>query len=258
METCLVFMVSQSDPTKLEHMSDIHPPTVIIGGAGGIGSSLAQRLRASGARVLILGRDAVRTEAAARSIGCDHAIADARNLAALRHAVGAWGEPGAVVNLAGSILLKPAHLTSDEDFAETVGLNLLTAFHALQIAATSPACVSCVLMSSAAATVGLPNHEAISAAKAGVEGLVRSGAATYAPRLRVNAVAPGLVETPLAARITGSPTARAASERMHPLGRIGRPDEVAAAISWLIGPDSGWITGQVLGLDGGLSRVRRS
>jgi 3-oxoacyl-[acyl-carrier protein] reductase len=239
-------------------MNNIIPPTVIIGGAGGIGSCLAARLRAAGAPVLILGRDPVRTEAAARIAGCDHATADARSLPSLRAAIATWGEPGAVVNLAGSILLKPAHLTSDEDFAETIALNLMTAFHAVQLAASVASCSSCVLMSSAAATIGLPNHEAIAAAKAGVEGLVRSAAATYAPRLRVNCVAPGLVETPLAVRITGSPTARAASERMHPLGRIGCADEIAAAIAWLLGPDSSWMTGQSLALDGGLSRVRRS
>ncbi len=238
-------------------MSNELPPTVIIGGSGGIGSRLAARLRAVGARVLILGRDPVRTEAAARIAGCDHATADARSLPELRAALATWGEPGAVVNLAGSILLKPAHLTSDQEFSETIALNLTTAFHAVQLAASITGCGSCVLMSSAAASIGLPNHEAIAAAKAGVEGLARSAAATYAPRLRVNCVAPGLVDTPLAARITGSPTARAASERLHPLGRIGRSDEIAAAIAWLLGPDATWMTGQSLALDGGLSRVRR-
>jgi NAD(P)-dependent dehydrogenase (short-subunit alcohol dehydrogenase family) len=112
-------------------------------------------------------------------------------------------------------------------------------------------------MSSAAASVGLANHEAISAAKAGVEGLVRSAAATYAPHdIRVNCVAPGLVDTPLAKSITSNETALKASTAMHPLRRIGKPGDIARVIEWLLGPEATWITGQALGVDGGLARVR--
>jgi NAD(P)-dependent dehydrogenase (short-subunit alcohol dehydrogenase family) len=116
---------------------------------------------------------------------------------------------------------------------------------------------SVVLMSTAAAHVGLPNHEAIAAAKAGVEGLARSAAATYASRgLRFNVVAPGLVETPLSERITSSEAGRKASLAMHPLGRLGEPGEVAGVVSWLLGAESSWVTGQVFVVDGGLSAVR--
>ncbi len=240
-------------------MQKTHPSTVIIGGAGGIGRCLAQRIRATGANVLLIGRDAQRTAEAAGALAVDHAVADARDGAALAAAIAAWDKPlEALVNLAGSILLKPAHLTRDGEWQDTLAQNLTTAFNAVRIAGQTATCGTCVLMSSAAARIGLPNHEAIAAAKAGVEGLVRSAAATYAPRLTVNAVAPGLVETPLAARITANPTAKAASEKMHPLGRLGQPDEIASAIAWLVGPDARWMTGEVIGLDGGLSRVRRS
>lgn len=114
-----------------------------------------------------------------------------------------------------------------------------------------------VFCSSAAATVGLANHEAIAAAKGGLEGLVRAAAASYAPRrLRVNAVAMGLVNTPLAAKLTSHEPSLKASEAMHPLGRIGQPEEVAEVIRLLLGPETGWVTGQVWGVDGGLARVR--
>lgn len=162
------------------------------------------------------------------------------------------------MNLCGSILLKPAHSTTDQEFADTIAVNLVTAFNVLRAAARAmTAGGSVVLMSSVAARVGLANHEAVAAAKAGVSGLVLAAAATYAPRnLRVNAVAPGLVRTPLAARITGNELALKASTAMHPLGRIGEPGDVAAAVAWLLDPRTTWVTGQVIGVDGGLSTVR--
>ena len=114
-----------------------------------------------------------------------------------------------------------------------------------------------MLCSSSAARIGLPNHEAIAAAKGGVLGLVLSAAATYASRgLRVNAVAPGLVRTPLTSRITGSPAASEASRALHALGRLGEPDDVAAVIAWLLSAEAAWVTGQCYGVDGGLGTVR--
>ena len=113
---------------------------------------------------------------------------------------------------------------------------------------------SIVLVSSAAAQKGMSNHEAIAAAKAGIEGLTRSAAATYANRgIRVNCVAPGLVETSLSQPILQNPAAREVSQRMHPLGRLGKVEDVANAIVWLLSPAQSWITGQVIGVDGGLA-----
>ena len=102
-----------------------------------------------------------------------------------------------------------------------------------------------------------PLMGAIAAAKAGIIGLVLSAAATYAKqKVRFNAVAPGLVRTPLSKGLLSSELAEKASVGMHPLGRLGEPDEVAAAIQWFLDPAQGWITGQVLGIDGGLADLR--
>ena len=110
----------------------------------------------------------------------------------------------------------------------------------------------------AAARVGLANHEAIAAAKAGIIGLVLSAAATYArQKIRFNAVAPGLVRTPLTKGLVSSELAEKASLAMHPLGRLGEPEDVARAIAWLLDPAQGWITAQVLGVDGGLADLKR-
>jgi NAD(P)-dependent dehydrogenase (short-subunit alcohol dehydrogenase family) len=172
-----------------------------------------------------------------------------------------FGPVAGVVNCAGSLLLKPAHLTSQAEFEQTVALSLTTAFAAVRAAgrtlAAQPGGGAVVLVSSAAARTGLANHEAIAAAKAGVVGLTQSAAATYAPRgVRVNCVAPGLVRTPLTARITGSPAGEQASVAMHALGRLGEPDDVAAMIAYLLSAEAAWVTGQVIGVDGGLATVR--
>lgn len=162
-------------------------------------------------------------------------------------------------NFVGSILLKSAHTTTDDEFDQTLTANARTAFYVLRAAAKAMLNTggSIVLASTVAARIGLMNHEAIAAAKGAVNGLVLAAAATYAPRnIRVNAVAPGLVDTPLAAKITGSELALKASTAMHPLGRIGKPDDVAAAVCWLLDPTTTWVTGQLIGIDGGLSTVR--
>jgi NAD(P)-dependent dehydrogenase (short-subunit alcohol dehydrogenase family) len=164
-----------------------------------------------------------------------------------------------VVNCAGSLLLKPAHLTTAEEFSATIESNLTTAFATVRAASRvlGRQGGSVVLVSSAAADLGLANHEAIAAAKAGVAGLVRSAAATYASRnLRFNAIAPGLMDSPMTDRITGNQRALETSTAMHALRRIGTTDEVAALIAWLLGPQATWVTGQVWGIDGGLGSVK--
>ena len=149
-------------------------------------------------------------------------------------------------------------MTSEASYRETISLNLDTAFAAVRAGGkTMKNGGSIVLVSTAAVRSGLPNHEAIAAAKGGVEGLVRSAAATYGPAgIRVNAVAPGLVRTPLTERITSNERAAESSRALHVLGRLGEPADVASAIAWLLEPGQGWVTGQVVGVDGGLGSAR--
>ena len=114
-----------------------------------------------------------------------------------------------------------------------------------------------MLCSSVAARRGFVNHEAIAAAKAGVEGLALAAAASYARfGVRVNCVAPGLTRTDLTRSLTQNEVVAKISAALHPLGRIGEPAEVASAICWLLSEEQSWVTGQVLGIDGGLSHVQ--
>ncbi len=236
---------------------------IVFGAAGGIGTALCQTLRAGGRTVIAVGRTQERLDTLLAAVDVETAVADATRPAEVdalfADALTRHGRVAGVANLAGAFILKPAHLTTDEDLALQLSANLITAFNTLRAAVKvmNDAGGSIVLMSSVAARIGLANHEAVAAAKAGVEGLTLAAAATYAPRqIRVNAVAPGLTRTPLTARLTSSEASLKASTAMHPLGRIGEAQDVASAVAWLLGPESSWITGQVIGVDGGLSRVR--
>ena len=232
---------------------------VIIGASGGIGSALSRRLKSQGAQPILLGRSTAKLALLGEELGSQTQALDASKADELEHAVAAFGPINGIVNCAGSILLKPVHLTTEAEWNQTIQTNLTTAYATVRagVKALGATGGSIVLCASAAARTGLANHEAIAAAKGGVIGLTLSAAATYAPRnIRVNCVAPGLVDTPLAAHITCNEAALKASRAMHALGRIGRPEDVASGIIWLLDPENNWVTGQVLGIDGGLGPVR--
>jgi len=233
---------------------------VVIGATGGIGRALCEMLVQRGQSVLGVARSESDLQTLADELSVQVMAADVRDPATIESAFARASESAPVtgaVCLTGSILLKNAQQTSAEEFRETLEINLTAAFTVLRSAQKVMRSGSIVLMSSAAAQVGLPSHEAISAAKAGVEGMVRSAAASLASRgLRVNAVAPGLVRTKLAEKITSSEAALKASQAMHPLGRIGEAQEVAGVIDWLLSDAASWVTGQCIAIDGGLSRVR--
>ncbi len=236
---------------------------LILGATGGIGSALCRRLSASSARLAFAGRNVDRLQALSNELGGSIHPLDATSVDAVQQAVDAviamHGHLDGLVNCVGSILLKPAHRTSAEEWQATLAANLGTAFSAVRAGAAGMQSSggSIVLLSSAATCVGLPNHEAVAAAKAGVIGLALSAAASYASRgIRVNVVSPGLVRTPLSEGLTRNPASENASIAMHALGRLGEPGDVASAIAWFLDPEQSWVTGQVLGVDGGLGSIR--
>ncbi|WP_417380011.1 SDR family NAD(P)-dependent oxidoreductase [Gimesia sp.] len=235
---------------------------VILGATGAVGSSLSRRLNAAGHEVFLAGRNPqvlrdLSDELAAPSLSLD-VLEPGSIERTIQSARETFDHIDGVVNCIGSVLLKPAHLTSDEEWAEVLAVNLTSAFETVRSAAKVMGRQggSVVLISSAAARVGLANHEAIAAAKAGVIGLTLSSAASYAGRgIRVNAVAPGLVKSNMTRHLWESEAAESVSSSMHALNRLGEPEQVASMIEWLLQPANDWVTGQVFGVDGGLATV---
>ena len=227
---------------------------LIIGAAGGIGSKLVQDLM--GASNLLLGYYNSSLNVPVESEKVDATDFDSvENF--IKKGLDKFENIDSVVCLPGSLILKPAHKCSEEEFYQTIDTNLKTSFSVTRAAGEHLKDSSIVLMSTAAASIGLANHELIAAAKSGVEGLARSAAKTYARKnLRFNTVSPGMVETPLTSSITSNDIVRKASEKMHTLQRIGKPKDISNMIKFLINPENNWITGQNFIVDGGLSSTK--
>ncbi len=223
---------------------------LIVAASSSIGQKLTEILENSGCEVIKTARDNSK-------ISPDF-ILNASDFTATEEVFKKVGEIDGVVNLSGSLLLKGAHLTSQEDYSSVIESSLTTSFSVCRAAAKyMKNGGSVVLISSVAAMIGIPNHEAIAAAKTGIVGLARSAAATYAGQnLRFNVVSPGLTETNLTKQIFANEKALEISKAMYPLGRVGRAEEIASAIEFFLNPKNSWITGQVLGVDGGLGALK--
>lgn len=236
--------------------------TILFGGTGGIGSAVARALHEAGRKIFLAARDEGRLAALAAEFGCSFGVVDMTNESSVASLIEQAATEGPITGAAvcvGSIVLKPAHLTSVEEWEGTLRINATPPFLAVKhlVPKMRGNGGSILLFSSAAAEIGLPNHEAIAAAKGAVIGLTRSAAATYAGQnIRINCIAPGLVRTPLAAKITGNPAAEKFSVALHPLGRLGEPHDIAGLASWLLSADSSWTTGQVFTVDGGLAGLK--
>jgi NAD(P)-dependent dehydrogenase (short-subunit alcohol dehydrogenase family) len=233
---------------------------IVTGGGAGIGAAICRRFAAEGAAVAVLDRRADAAEAIAAEIGghaftCDVASATEVN-DAVAAATSVMGGLTDLVNNAGMGLNKPLHRYRDEEWALVLGVNLTGTFHCMR--AAIPLMLdggggSIVSNASLNGLRPLPGEAPYSAAKAGVINLTMTAAAEYAPRIRVNCVSPGLIDTPLTAMVTGNPAWRAAAEAGTPLGRVGTADEVADVVVFLSSDAAGYLTGQNIVVDGGAS-----
>ena len=228
---------------------------LVVGGTSGIGLALTNNLLAQGHTVYVVARSN-------RNLpDSDNLIFIEGDASAKEFTIG--GLPDVLHGLAycpGSINLKPFNRFTDDDFLAEYNLNFLGAVRTIRQAlpalkAAQGAAV--VLFSTVAAQTGMPFHASIASAKAAVEGLTRSLAAEYAgANIRFNCIAPSLTDTPLAEKLLATPEKREASAKRHPLNKVGTPADMADAASFLLSANAGWVTGQTLAIDGGMSKLR--
>lgn len=238
-----------------KHMNFKDKNILVVGGSSGIGLALVKQLAQQGARVINVSRSA----SPQWPEGIKHIEMDI--LGDISTLAGQLPEQlHGLVYAAGSINLKPFTRLTADDFIADYRINVLGAVGVIQQslkALRNSGQASVVLFSTVAAKVGLSFHTSVAAAKGAVNGLTLALAAELATQnIRVNAVAPSLTDTPLAGSLLSSDDKREASNKRHPIGRYGQPDDVASAVKFLLSEESSWMTGQIISVDGGMSTLK--
>lgn len=236
---------------------------LITGASGGVATALAAKLRADGWKLALATRSGDKMTASGNEkIIVANVASEPGAELAVQEAADFFGEiPNAVVNCAGAILIAPIARTTETQYRACLSANLDTAFFTSKAYATvlqkNKQGGSLVLFSSVAAALGVSNHSAIAIAKGGIEALVRSLAADFsAIGLRVNAIAPGLMQTPATERMVGNEAAAKQIAAQYPLGRYGQASDAANLAAFLVSDQATWISGQIISVDGGFSAVR--
>lgn len=233
---------------------------VIFGGTGGVGSTLAERMYDRGYTLHLLGRNESKLRYMGERYSAQYDVFDILDPEAPSILARIFSQPmDALAYCIGSINLKPFLKLTREDFIVDAQLNSIGAALAIQSSIPylkqAQEIASVILFSSVAARHGFSAHASISMAKAAVEGLTLSLAAELSPKIRVNCIAPSLLDTPLAASLTSSAAIKQAIVDSHPMKRLGRPEDAAELAAYLLSSDSSWMTGQIIGVDGGRSSV---
>ena len=224
---------------------------LVIGGSKGIGKACTELLLEEGHEVIV----AARSNDEISHLPIEFLDLDVTKDVSVLEDLDALN---GLIYCPGSINLKPFHRLDANDFQNDLEINLFGAIKSIQTCLPNlkTGNGSIVLFSTVAVTQGMPFHSSVSVSKGAIEGLMRSLAAEYAPAIRVNAIAPSLTETPLASALISNEKKKEASEARHPLKRIGKPEDIASLAVHLVSKNGSWISGQVIGVDGGMSRLR--
>ena len=234
----------------------------IVGATGAVGQALARRLYAQGSTPWLIGRSATALETLSQELGgAPTSVVDITQTADIAAALGGSNTPADLRGLAycaGDIVLKPLKRATPADFQACFGLHVIGAAESLKGVESTlkkNGNASVVLFSSVAVQQGFANHAVISAAKGAIEGLTRALSAELAPKIRVNAIAPSISASAMAQPMLGKESMAQALAKSHPLGRVGKGEDSAALAAFLLSDQASWITGQIIGVDGGRSAV---
>ena len=230
---------------------------IIFGATGSIGSSLAEMLSKDKSDIHLVARNQNEVEPIAEKLNCSFTVADVLKDGFIDKIKADITEAKGIAYCIGSIDLKPLKLSKEEDFNKCMKLNLYSAVEAIKCFQESlkKNKGSIVLFSTAAVHRGFTNHSIIASAKAAIEGLTISLATEFAPNIRVNCIAPSLTKSKIAQPMLKNSAIAESIAKAHPLKRIGEGYDSASLAKFLISEDSSWITGQVIAVDGGRSRL---
>ena len=230
---------------------------LIFGATGSVGSSLAEQLKNSGNDIHLVARNESDVKAIAEKLGCSYTVADVLEDGFIEKVKSDVNEIKGIAYCVGSIDLKPLRMVTEADMNKCMKLNLYSAIEAIKGFQESlkKNKGSVVLFSTVAAQRGFTNHTIIASAKAAVEGLTVTLAAEFAPNIRVNCIAPSLSKSKIAEPMLKNPAIAEGIAKAHPLKRLGEGKDSAALAKFLITEESSWITGQIIAVDGGRSKI---
>ena len=230
---------------------------VIFGATGSIGSSLAEQLKNSGNDIHLVARNDSQLNSISEKLACSHTVADVLEDGFIEKVKSDISEIKGLAYCVGSIDLKPLRMVNEQDFQKCMKLNLYSAVEAIKGFQESlkKNKGSIVLFSTVAAQRGFTNHAIIASAKAAVEGLTVSLAAEFAPNIRVNCIAPSLTNSKIAEPMLKNKVLAESIAKAHPLKRLGEGQDSAALAKFLLTDESSWMTGQIIAVDGGRSKL---
>jgi len=230
---------------------------LIFGATGSIGSNLAEQLKSSGHDIHLVARNEEMVSTIANKLGCSFTVVDVLEDNFIQKVKADVSEVKGIAYCVGSIDLKPLRMVKEEDFNKRMKLNLYSAVEIIKGYQESlkKNRGSIVLFSTVAAQRGFTNHAIIASAKAAVEGLTVSLAAEFAPNIRVNCIAPSLTNSKIAEPMLKNKVLAEGIAKAHPLKRLGEGKDSASMAKFLISEESSWITGQIIAVDGGRSKL---
>tara|TARA_B100001250_G_scaffold162143_1_gene139254 strand:+ start:464 stop:1174 length:711 start_codon:yes stop_codon:yes gene_type:complete len=230
---------------------------LIVGATGSIGSNLAEQLYNSGKEVHLIGRNENQTKSLSEKLNCTYTIADVLEDGFVNKIKSEIDNIKGIAYCVGSIDLKPLRMVSENDFGKCMKLNLYSAVELIkgyhEILKKNKGTI--VLFSTVAAQRGFTNHSIIASTKAAVEGLTVSLAAEFAPNIRVNCIAPSLTNSKIAEPMLKNKAVADGIAKAHPLKRLGEGKDSASLARFLLTEDSSWVTGQIIAVDGGRSKL---